>query len=476
MDKLENLRMLKNYMILTAFLLLCSSSYSQSPNGNVAGTMQVGIARVDITPVESIRLTGYAARGKGETSSVLNRLSAKALAFGIGKQTSILITVDLVGINKRLTGEVVEQLSKKAGLTPAQIVICASHSHGSPEVGNLINILQCRGDYPTNFSFNDSLVNLEQLIHIARFNEQIVDKMVEVALAALNDRKPSLVAWGQTKASFAVNRRPLGGPVDHTLPVLRVTDPNGRVKAILINYASHGITLGPEVNSVHGDWMGEAQNQLEAKYPGSVAMVSVGCAGDSHPGQQGKMEYLKSQGQEITNNVDQLLKSKLTALNSPPVGIMKWIKLPFAKVPTIAELIPLTKDKTIKGYYARLALERLVRGEDLPRELDYPVQVWNFDNKMLMLNMGGELVVDYSIRLKRELGADRLWINAYSNDVSCYIPSRRILAEGGYEPDVSMYWYNMPSPLSENVEDQIVKTVLELIPASFKKARSGVKP
>ena len=93
-----------------------------------------------------------------------------------------------------------------------------------------------------------------------------------------------------------------------------------------------------------------------------------------------------------------------------------------------------------------------------------------------MLNMGGELVVDYSIRLKRELGADRLWINAYSNDVSCYIPSRRILAEGGYEPDVSMYWYNMPSPLSENVEDQIVKTVLELIPASFKKARSGVKP
>lgn len=476
MDKLENLRMSKNYMILMALLLLCSSSYSQSLNRNVAGTMQVGVARVDITPTEPIRLTGYAARGKEESTQVLSRLSAKALAFGTAKQTSLLITVDLVGINWRITNQVVEQLSKKTGLVPAQIAICSSHSHGSPEVGNLINILQCRGDYPTNFSFNDSLMDLGQLIRIAQFSEQLVSKLVEVSMTALNNRKPSLVAWGQTKASFAVNRRPQGGPVDHTLPVLRVTDPNGKVKAILVNYACHGITLGPEVNEVHGDWMGEAQTQLEAKYPGSVAMVSVGCAGDSHPGQQGKIEYLKSHGQEITDNVDKLLKSKLTALNTPPVGTMKWIKLPFSKIPTVTELIALTKDKTVKGYYARLALERVIRGESLPAELDYPIQVWNFDNRMLMLNMGGELVVDYSIRLKRELGANRLWINAYTNDVSCYIPSRRILQEGGYEPDVSMYWYNMPSPLSEKVEDQIINTVLSLIPASFKKAGAPTKP
>lgn len=476
MDKFQNLRMLKNFVFLIALLLPIKSSYSQTANKNMAGTMQVGVARIDITPKGPIRLTGYGARGKQEATQVLSRLNAKALAFGNApKQTSLFITVDLVGINWRVTSQVVQQLSKKTGLDPAQIAICASHTHGSPEVGNLINILQCRGDYPTNFSFNDSLMNLNQLVHIAQFNEQLVDKLVEVAMAALNNRKPSLVAWGQTQASFAINRRPQGGPVDHTVPVLRVTDPDGKVKAILVNYACHGITLGPEVNQIHGDWMGEVQSQLETIYPGSVAMVSVGCEGDSHPDQQGKIEYVKSHGQEISNNVVKLFKSKLKPLNSPPAGTMKWIKIPFSKVPTVAELIALTKDETVKGYYARLALERVIRGESLPTELNYPIQVWNFDNQMLMLNMGGELVVDYSIRLKHELGANRLWINGYTNDVSCYIPSRRILKEGGYEPEVSMYWYNMPSPLSEKVEDLIVKTVHELVPASFRKAGAAVK-
>lgn len=467
---------LKNIIVLIALSLASNFSYPQSAPRRLPGSMQVGVARIDITPIGPIRLTGYAARVKEESGKVLRRLSAKALALGnTPKQTSLFITVDLVGINWRITSQVVEQLSKRTGLDPAQIAICASHTHGSPEVGNLINILQCRGDYPTKFNFNDSLMDLDQLLHIAQFNEQLTKKLIDVAMDALKNKKPSLVAWGKTNAAFAVNRRPEGGPVDHSLPVLRITDPDGRVKAILINYACHGITLGPNVNEIHGDWMGEVQVQLEAKYPDAIAMVAVGCGGDAHPGKQGKPEYVVAHGREITDNVDMLLKSKLEPLNAAPVGKMKWLRLPFSKIPTVSELIEMTKDRTVKGYYARLALERVIRGEKLPSALDYPVQVWNFDDKMLMLNMGGELVVDYAIRLKRELGADRVWINAYANDVACYIPSRRILKEGGYEADASMYWYNMPAPLSETVEDRIVGAIHELVPASFKKRNDGKK-
>jgi hypothetical protein len=62
--------------------------------------------------------------------------------------------------------------------------------------------------------------------------------------------------------------------------------------------------------------------------------------------------------------------------------------------------------------------------------------------------MTGEVVVDYSLRLKKELGPDKLWVNAYSNDVPCYIASRRVIGEGGYEVDYSMYSYNSPSRFS----------------------------
>jgi hypothetical protein len=433
-------------------------------------TMEAGVARVDITPDTPVRLTGFAARTKTETNKVLNRLSATALALGNDAQhPSIIITVDLIIIDWRVTGKLVEQLSKKTGIQPVQIVVLASHTHGSPEVGGLMNCLQCRGDYPDEYHFSDSLLALDQLIHIAEYNEVLCRKLEEVALAAMRNRKPALVAWGKGTASFAENRRTAGGPVDHSLPVLRVTDPDGMLIAVLLNYACHGISLGPDVNEIHGDWMGEAQKEIEARHPGAIAMVAIGCAGEAHPKRRDKMEYTKSCAREISDNVDELLKSKLQPLTLPPVGNMKWIKLPFFKVPTVQEWIEFTKDSTIKGYYARLALERVLRGETIPSELNYPIQTWGFDDKMMMINMGGEVVVDYAIRLKKELDPRRLWINAYANDISSYIPSRRILKEGGYEADASMYWYNQPSPFSEEVEDLIINTVHEMIPALFKK-------
>ena len=105
--------MLKNFTILISFLLLNKISLSQQMNA-VDGTMEVGVARVDITPEVPIRLAGYASRVKSESQVVLQRLSANALAFGSDAQhPSILITVDLVGIPWRITQKLTEQLSKK---------------------------------------------------------------------------------------------------------------------------------------------------------------------------------------------------------------------------------------------------------------------------------------------------------------------------------------------------------------------------
>ncbi|OJW57327.1 MAG: hypothetical protein BGO55_13575 [Sphingobacteriales bacterium 50-39] len=450
--------------------LLSMKRNKKAPVKNVEGTMEVGVAQVDITPATPIRLSGFAARAKSETDKVIRKLYAKALALGSDAQgPSLLITVDLIGIQWRTTSRIVELLAKKMGIRPAQIAICVTHTHGSPEVGCLISHLQCRGDYPNNYHFSDSLLELDQLIHIAQYTEGLVKKLEEVALAALKNRKPALVAWGRGQAFFAENRRTVGGPVDLSLPVLRVTSPDGTLRAVWVNYACHGIALGPDVNAMHGDWMGAAQEAIETKHPGAIVLVSIGCAGDSHPRLRDKMEYIKVYGQEISDSVDKLLKSKLQFLTKPPVGRMKWVKLPFAKTPTVPELIEQTKDTGIKGYYARLALDRIQRGAALPTALNYLIQTWQFGNKMLMINLGGEVVADYSVRLRKELKEDSLWMNAYTNDVSCYIASRRVIKEGGYEADTSMYWYDQPSPFSEEIEAIIIDAIKEITPAVFKK-------
>lgn len=470
MDKFQSQKVNYFYLLLFSFLIIMETSCNQAINTNRTGTMDIGVAQIDITPETPIRLAGFAARTKSESEKVLHNLSAKAIAFGSdAQQPSILITVDLIGIQWRVTNELVNRLSANLGIKPEQIVVCASHTHGSPEVGNLINILQCRGDYPREFNFSDSLLSLDQLLHLACYNEFLIDRLETVALEALKNRKPALLFWGKGTASFAENRRTDGGPVDHSLPVLVVSNPDSTLRAVLVNYACHGISLGADVNEVHGDWMGEAQREIEARHPGVMAMVSIGCAGEAHPKLRDNIEYTNAYAREIADNVDKLLQLKLQPLTSPPTCNMRWINLPFSQVPSVKELIEFTEDTTIKGYYSRLALERLLRGESIPSELSYPIQTWNFGDEMIMINMGGEAVVDYSIRLNNELDAERLWINSYSNDVSCYIGSRRVIAEGGYEVDASMYWYNMPSPLSEEVEEIIMHTVHEMIPASFKK-------
>jgi hypothetical protein len=455
-------------LIVSALLALRGGVILAQPNSAPGALMEVGVARIDITPEGPIRLAGYGARKKTESEGVLQPLAAKALAFGSDSQgASILITVDLLGIPANITHQLTERLSTKIGIDASRLLICASHTHGGPEIGNTLNILQYRGE-----TFSDSLLALDHLRRIAAYTQQLSEKLEQVALEAMKNRSPSRVSWGQGQAGFAKNRRAQGGPVDPSLPLLRVTDANGKLKAVLVNYACHGTTLGGDVNKVHGDWMGEAQQRIEENHPGTIAMVAIGCGADANPDPRGSMEHVRQFGKEISDNVEKLLSSPLQPISSPPVGRIKWVKLPFARVPNISELIKQTEDTSVKGYYARLALDRVARGQPIPAELSYPIQTWVFGNELVMINLAGEVVADYSVRLKDELGAEKLWINAYANDAPCYIASRRVIREGGYEVEASMYYYDKPSPFVEEVEDIIVAGVHDLLPESVKVKRA----
>ncbi len=452
-------------IFLLTLALTGTVSAQQRTRGN--GRMEVGVAQIDITPEGPIRLAGYGSREKSEANAVLHTIWAKALAFGSDAQgSSVMVTVDLVGIPGHVTREVARRLSQKTGLRRSNFTICASHTHGGPEVGNLLNILQYRGE-----TFSDSLLSLPQQQHISLYIEQLTAKLEQVAQAALKNRSESLVSWGQGQLGFAKNRRQENGPVDNAMPIMVVKDLKGNLKTILINYACHGTTLEGSMNEVHGDWMGEAQRIIQEKHPGSIAMVAIGCGADANPQPRGKTEYITQLGQLVSDEVDRLIGLPLTPLTRVPSGNFTSIELPFEHVPNTAELVQQSDDKTVKGYYARLALDRTARGDSIPSSQKYIIQTWSFGNELLMIFLAGEVVVDYSLRLKKELGPQRLWINAYANDVPCYIGSRRIIREGGYEAETSMYFYNKPSKFAEEVEELIIAAVHQLVPPSFRSAR-----
>ncbi len=77
--------------------------------------------------------------------------------------------------------------------------------------------------------------------------------------------------------------------------------------------------------------------------------------------------------------------------------------------------------------------------------------------------MGGEVVVDYALRLKKEFGPEKLWVAGYCNDLFAYIPSLRVLQEGGYEGGDAMIVYVQPGPFAPSVEDTIIRKIHEVV-------------
>lgn len=464
----------KNITVYTVVLLvLCchSASAQKSSKTKVPGTVDVGVARMDITPYGPIRLSGYLRYGarKNESEGVLQQLWAKAIAFGNDAQgPSVVITADLAGIQLHMVRSIANKIAKKRKFNPANLVICTSHTHSGPDMGN------------SHSMYFDPLLPVDQLGRIALYLDTLEMKLEQVALQALDNRQPSLLAWGQGSVGFALNRRVIkegkwvghgkvpDGPVDHTLPLLRITDPNGTLKAVFVSYACHGTTLLDDINKTHGDWIGEAQRIMEEHHPGIIAMVAQGCAGDSDPNLRGTLEFAAQHGKSIADEADRLLSGPLKPLTTAPAVKVKTVQLPFDHVPGTREFIEMTKAGEAKGHNAEVHLDRMVRGIPIDSTMNYPIECWTFGNQLAMVFLAGEVVADYSLRLRKELGTERLWINAYTNDVKAYIPSKRIIPQGGYEVEGNMYYYDHPFRFSERIEDIIIKGVYDLLPASYK--------
>jgi len=434
-------------------------------------TYQIGVAQIDITPDYPIRLSGFGFR-RTESEGVTQRIWAKALAIEdkSGKPV-VLITVDNCGVPAHLVNELASRLEKKAGLQRDHLSVTASHTHTAPML---------KGMLATLFGMP---IPKDHQDRIDRYTAEFTDKLEQVALAALADRKPSQLFWGIGTVGFAANRRAKNGPVDHDLPVLVVRDPKGKARAVYVSYACHCVTLSN--NKISGDWAGFAQQAIQDALPGAVALASIGCGADSNPSPRGKgddVDLARRQGEEIAREVKRVISGYLTPIHGHIATVRRTIELPLVDLPTRDEWAERAKRQDPLGYHARVQLDRLDHGEALKTKIDYPIQTWKFGDGLAMVFLPGEVVVDYSLRLKRELDPQRIWINAYANDDPCYIPSERILREGGYEGGDAMIYYDVPGPFKPGLEEKIVGVVHDqagrdfLPPFDSKKAPGLLSP
>jgi hypothetical protein len=352
-------------------------------------------------------------------------------------------------------------VQKRTGLSRERLMLTVSHTHCGPVLRDNLSDMY---DMPQ-----------EEARKIGPYTDRLRGWMSDVIVRALEDLKPARLAYGKGTARFAVNRRkptPSGvvndanpdGPVDHDVPVLAVRTPAGELRAVAFGYACHNTTL--QFYQWCGDYAGFAQAELEARHPGAKSLFWMGCGGDANPLPRSKVELCRKYGKELAVAVEDVLTGRMTPIAGVASARYATVALPLDKVLTAEQL---AAERSSKQFAVRRRAERLIaqlveKGKIDDHYRHYPVQVWRLGDGPTWVALGGEVVVDYSLRLKRELAAaGPLWVAGYANDVMAYIPSARVLAEGGYEADSSMIYYGMPGKWAPAIEERIVAKVRELV-------------
>ena len=424
-----------------------------------------GFSKVDITPTEPVRLAGYGSRDR-PSEGVDTPLHVRCAAIrqaGRDSEPAILLSVDTIGLPGDLTKALTESVRQKHGLPRERIVLCSTHTHCGPDlVSELSNI------------FSTPLSEEEQAAGL-RYKQQLRDGVLEAVDSAIADFAPAKLAHAAGEVGFAANRRVLTdgrwsgfgvqpeGPIDHSVPVLRVTAPDGKLRGLLFNYACHCTTLGGDHNRINAEWAGYATTGLEAKYPGSVALCTIGCGADANPEPRGTLDAAKIHGRTLAAEVQRVAESRMQPITEPLQASFDYAALSF-DLPTPEQLksrLQAADSQTRR--HAQQLLDTYQQKGRLPATYPVPIQGWRFGNQLTMVFIGGEVVVDYALRLKETLGNDDLWVTAYANDVLGYIASERMRAEGGYEYDRSGVFYGLPGPWASGTEDKLIGEIETLL-------------
>lgn len=394
-------------LVFLTFVLLSIAPAWAAPQAIEPLSWKVGVATADITPGRPIRMAGYGGRKKPSQGTV-EPIFAKAIAFEDeqGKR-AVMVTLDLIGVVSSLREQVAQEAAAKYQIPGHALLLNASHTHCGPAYA--------RDDAKDYFA-------------------SMAGKIVAAIGESIARLEPAKLSYSHARAGFAINRRfptpakgfinsPYpDGPVDHDVPVLRVTGSDDKLRAVIFGYACHNTTMG--FRQIYGDYAGYAQEYFEKDHPGATALFMMGCGGDQNPYPRSTLILAQKHGRSLAMAIEAALVTKQTPLHGPLQTSMTTVDLEFTS-----------------------------KGRD---PFPYPVQIIQFGKDLSLITLGTEVVVDYSLRLKRELAGrgPAIWVAGYSNAYSGYIPSKRVLLEGGYEAK--------SRPWKPELEERIIATTHEL--------------
>jgi neutral ceramidase len=418
--------------------------------------LSVGVARQNISPPPGIYLIGYGDRTKGNRG-VHDDLTATALALDDGLHRAVVVACDLLAINEHTVALIQAQ-------TGSNVVICCSHTHSGP-----ITYADKRSPHK-----NRDYINY------------LVGQIVKTVKDALANLQPARLTWAQGQADIAVNRRerkPDGhieiglnptGPIDRTLSVMQTQTLDGKPIVTLVNFQCHGTVLGPKNLHVSADWIGAMRQKVEQVSEAPV-MYLQGATGDINPDHDwGKDDFpaVEAIGLRIADQVEQILPI-LEPISGESVSFhqeLVWLSLE-------AEAHGVTPPPTYRAVLAKMAhVPRFMVDFVLNSRYPWKTHIaardgfWSVPvvlthirvGELALYALGAEVFTEIGLAIKQSSPTSHTLFASVSSGCIGYLPTRAEHGLGGYEVDMSPYFYRMPGRLNADSAERVMEAVNKL--------------
>jgi hypothetical protein len=346
-------------------------------------TWKAGVATAVITPTKPMWLAGWAIRTE-PARGTLSDLFARALALeDPSGGRFVFLTVDLIAVSRDMADRLAAQVQARFGLPRERLMICASHTHGGPEVRpDKVPFLHIPPEFASK---------------IGPYVDGLIKQLAGLICEALGELRPANLVARKTSVSFAHNRRG-AAVVDHDVPVLEV-DTGGR-RAIVFGYACHNTTMPPDDYRYCGDYAGFARDVFERN--GTVALFIAGAGADQDPSPRGQTALARQYGGKLAVAV-------LLRLTEPGLEITGRLRVAYEEVSLDFQPFPgrdvleanRASDDLPTRTKAEYLLDRLDRGEPFATTYPCPLQVVRLGDGLLLVAIGGEPVIDYALEIKR---------------------------------------------------------------------------
>lgn len=455
------------------------ANYSQEIRSDDAKLL-VGFASRDVTPQKAMWLSGFASRSRplsseevlmSSKSLLVRAMSVRSADLNLDS-TLILVAIDLIGADKRLSDRIYARIRAELGYSRASVRLCFSHTHSGPFVSE--NLFPLAPDDDEHKSLVDSYAkDLERVI-------------VDVIRDATNLSTTQLARahYNAGYATLAVNRRQIkeaefdgttrGDTEDGVSVLWFVAVDTGNPIGGTFGYSAHA-SVATSTYRFHGDYPGVASAELEKKFGGSWLFV-CGVAGDQNVYPRGSLDLAVKHGTSLAAEVSNIMSRTRSGLASSSLstgtGLQsthEFISLPYRVRYNARNLKRMSRSQGSSEVYTRRMAGHWLDTFDgrndrkslTPAAYEgYPISLWRI-GRLQIVFLGGEPTLGYIAALTQCVNVS--WVVGYSDDVMGYVGTAEVLREGLREgSDRAAIYYGLPAAWNPIVEDLIVSAVCRL--------------